>query len=145
MKLRFDFYECLKQGLLRKIPKSRQKAKNSIETAYKWLEEAEKNLASGSFNSCLLSCYLAMFHSARAILYRDGFREKSHACIARYLEEKYVKKGLLKRELIELLDHHRELRHQDQYGLEFFASEEDCKQALETAESFFAEMKKLII
>lgn len=33
MKLKFDFNECLKQGLLRKIPKSRQKAKNSIETA----------------------------------------------------------------------------------------------------------------
>ena len=91
-----------------------------------------------------MSCYLAMFHSARAILFRDGFREKSHACIARYLEEIYVKKGLLDKKFVDLLDHHRELRHQDQYSVEFFTSEEDCKQALETAEKILSEMKKLL-
>lgn len=77
-KLKFDFNECLKKGLLRKIPESRVKAENSIKTAYKWLEEAQKNFKSESFNSCLLSCYLAMFHSARAILFKDGFGKKSH-------------------------------------------------------------------
>ena len=143
MKLKFDFNECLKQGLLRRIPRSKQKAENSVETAYKWLDEAEKNFASSAFNSCLLSCYLAMFHSARAILYKDGFREKSHACIARYLEGIYVKKGLLEQRFVDLLDHHRELRHQDQYGVNFFAIKEDCEQALESAKIFLSEMDKI--
>jgi uncharacterized protein (UPF0332 family) len=68
MKLKFDFYECLKKGLLRRIPKQKQKSKSSIKTAHKWLDEAEKNFRADSLNSCLLSCYLVMFHSARAIL-----------------------------------------------------------------------------
>jgi uncharacterized protein (UPF0332 family) len=96
-------------------------------------------------NSCLLSCYLVMFHSARAILLWDGFREKSHACIGRYLEEKYVKKGLLEQNFVNLLDHHRELRHQDQYSTNFFAVEEDCKKALETVKLFLSEMEKIFI
>ena len=99
-KLKFDYAECLRKELLRKIPKSGSKAEQSTKTAYKWLEEAEINLINKSFNSCLLSSYLAMFHSARAILWFDGFREKSHACIGRYLEAIYVKKGLLKQEVL---------------------------------------------
>jgi len=143
-KLNFDYKECLKKGLLRKIPKSKAKSEKSIRTAFKWLEEAEKNLASDSFNSCLLSSYLAMFHSARAILFYDGLREKSHACIARYLEYAYAKKGLLEQKHINLLDHHREIRHQGQYGVEFFATKEECKQALKTSKEFYSEMNKLL-
>ncbi|MCK4836797.1 MAG: HEPN domain-containing protein [Candidatus Aminicenantes bacterium] len=143
-KLKFDFNECLKKGLLRRIPKSVQKANSSLKAANKWIEEADKNLASDSLNSCLISCYMAMFHSARAILFKDGFREKSHACIARFLEGKYVNKGLLKKEFVGLLDHHRELRHQDQYSFQFSITQDECKNALETADKFLAEMKKLL-
>ena len=143
-KLKFDYNECLKKDLLKRIPKSTIKAENSIRTAKKWLEEANKNLEHGSYNSCILNCYLVMFHSARAILYKDGYREKSHACIARYLEHNYVKKGILKQKHINLLDHHRELRHQDQYSFEFFATKEECEQALKTAKEFLTEMNKLL-
>ncbi|MCP2520901.1 hypothetical protein NLD30_10735 [SCandidatus Aminicenantes bacterium Aminicenantia_JdfR_composite] len=46
--MKFDFNECLKKGLLRKIPESGVKAENSIKTAYKWLQEAQKNFKSES-------------------------------------------------------------------------------------------------
>ncbi len=49
-----------------------------------------------------------MFHTVRAILIRDRFGEKSHYCVARYLEEKYVKTRKLKRKWIDLLDHYRD-------------------------------------
>jgi uncharacterized protein (UPF0332 family) len=55
-----------------------------------------------------------------------------------------VKKGLLSRKYVGLLDHYRELRHQDQYSVEFFTTEEDCKRALETTKRFLSEMKKLV-
>lgn len=134
--LKFDYAECLRKGLLRKIPSSNRKAKQSIETAHKWLEEAEKNLLNESLNSCLLSSYLAMFHSARAILWRDGFREKSHACIGRYLEAVYVKKGLLKQKWVDLLDYYRDLRHNDSYNVSFYTTKEECEEALKTSKEF---------
>lgn len=84
-----------------------------------------------------------MFHSARAILFFDGYREKSHACIARYLEEKYAKKKLLEIRWIELLDYYRELRHGDQYDLVFLITEQEAKNALNNAYEFVKRMKKL--
>jgi len=141
---RFDFESCVKEGLLRRIPPSGEKARNSMETALKWLEEAKKNLNSEAFNSSVLSSYLAMFHSARALLFSDGFREKSHYCIARYLEEKYVKKKLLESKWIDLLDHYRELRHNDQYSITFFTTKDEAENALKTAKEFIERMRKLL-
>lgn len=81
---RFSFEDCVREGLLRSVPPSREKANGSIRAAERWIEEAEKSLESGALNSSVLSSYLAMFHSARAILFRDGYREKSHYRMARY-------------------------------------------------------------
>lgn len=141
---RFDFADCVREGLLRNIPPSKEKAEGSIRAANKWLEEAEKNLKNGTFNSSVLSSYLAMFHASRAVLFLDGFREKSHYCIARYLEEKYVKKKMLESKWVELLDHYRELRHDSQYDISFFASKSDAESALETAGHFAVRMKELL-
>ena len=91
-----------------------------------------------------MASYLVMFHSARAILFYDGFREKSHACVARYLEEKYMKPGRLEKKWIELLDHSREMRHNNQYDLSFCSTEEEAKKALKTANKFLEIMKKLL-
>jgi len=76
--------------------------------------------------SCVLVSYLAIFHAARAILFADGFREKSHFAVARYLESRYVDKGLLEEKWVKLLDHYREMRHQDQYSTSFFTTEEEA-------------------
>lgn len=134
----------MKEGLLRKIPPSREKAENSIQAARNWLKEAENNLKANALNSSILSAYLAMFHSARAILFRDGCREKSHYCVARYIEEKYAKTDLLEHKWIELLDHCRELRHSNQYGLTFFVTENEAEKGFHAAKGFVERIEKLL-
>lgn len=121
-----------------------EKARLSMKRAEKWLDEAERNLNSELYDSCLISSYLAMFHSARAILFRDGWREKSHFCIARYLEEKYVRQGKLEREWVDLLDRLRETRHADQYDVSYFAVREEAEEALGIAFEFVERMEKLL-
>ena len=116
----FNYNDCMREGLLRKIPPSKDKATQSLKKAREWLKEAENSLKGDAFNSSILASYMVMFHAARTILFLDGFREKSHACVARYLEEKYVKTGKLDKKWMELLDHSREIRHDDQYDLSFF-------------------------
>lgn len=140
----YDYDYCVREKLLRKIPPSKEKAEGSIKTAYKWVEEAEKNLKIKAFNSSVISSYLAMFHSARSILFFDGFREKSHYCIARYLEEKYVGKRLLEKKWVELLDHYRELRHDDQYSISFFATKDEAENMLKTAKEFVERINELL-
>ena len=142
--MRFDIKRLEELGLLRKIPKSMKKAKESISTAESWLKEAENNLKSKAFRSCILSSYLAMFHSTRACLFVNGFREKSHFAVARFLEDFYVKKGLLEREWIELLDHYRETRHGDQYSTSFITTEDEVNSALNSAKKFVRRIKELL-
>lgn len=84
-RMAFRYKDCVEKGLLRKIPASYDKATQSISKAEKWLDEANKTLSGKAFDSSVLASYMVMFHSARAILFHDGYREKSHACVARYL------------------------------------------------------------
>jgi len=117
-----------------------------------------------------------MFHSARAILMRDGvtpppaeaggvvpnfapsippvaeatgvpakfMREKSHYCIARYLEAKYADRGLLEPLWVQRLDQYRDLRHADQYDTGFHATKDEAKEALKIATEFLDRMKELV-
>lgn len=89
--------ECFRKGFLRKVDPSRRKSTQSIKEAEKWLKETNINLESGALDSANLSVYLVFFHSARAVLFRDGIREKSHYCLGIYLDLAYHKKGLLKK------------------------------------------------
>ena len=142
-KMAFRYKDCIEKGLLRKVPASIDKAKQSIKKAEKWLEEARKAINGKAFDSSVLASYMAMFHSARAILFYDGYREKSHTCVARYLEEKYVKIGSLEKKWIELLDYHREVRHVDQYDLSFFSTDEEAEKAVESSVKFLERMEIL--
>lgn len=134
----------LKGGLLRKISPSRQKAEESMKTADVWIKESENNLGANSFMSCLLTSYLAMFHAARAVLFADGFREKSHFAVARYLEDVYQKKGQLEEKWIKLLDYHRELRHNDQYSTSVLITKKEAEDALITARQFVERIGKFL-
>jgi len=136
--------KCFRKGLIRKTLPSREKALKSIIKAKKWLKEAKKNLEFDLVDSCLVSSYSAMFHAARALLIRDGFREKSHYCLARYVEEKYVNANTLSSSIVALLDRFRELRHEDLYELDFLATSEDAKEAIKNAEIVIREIERLI-
>jgi uncharacterized protein (UPF0332 family) len=78
--------ECFERGLLRKVEPSRIKSQQSLRLAMDWLREAETNFEAKAYRSALSSAYLAVFHSARAVIFRDGVREKSHYCIGFYLQ-----------------------------------------------------------
>lgn len=136
--------ECFKKGLIRKIPASEEKALKSMAKANRWLIEAKKNLEHNLLDSCLISSYAAMFHAARVLLFKDGFREKSHYCVARYLEEEYAGKGKLPKVVVDLLDRLRDLRHTDLYQLDFFVTKEEAEEAIKSAEIVIGEIAKLI-
>ena len=140
----FRFKDCIEKGLLKKIPASEDNAMRSINKAESWLKEAKKSFQGEAYDSSVLSSYLAMFHSARAILFLDGYREKSHACVARYLEYQYVDKKKLEKKWVELLDHHREIRHDNQYDLSFYLRMRKQKKRLNQQDSFLQRMKHLL-
>ena len=83
-----------------------------------------------------------MFHSARAILFRDRIHKKSHFCIARYLE-KYVENDLLEEKWVMLLDRIRDVIHMEQYSLHHSATSEEALSSFNSAKDFYERIKKL--
>ncbi|MFH1256550.1 MAG: HEPN domain-containing protein [Candidatus Diapherotrites archaeon] len=135
--------ECLKQGLLKRIPASKQKAMQSIGKAEELLTEAEADLGDGRINSAVIVSYLALFHAARALLFKDGLTEKSHECVIRYLEEKYAKAKLLPETFIDLLDRFKAERSHTQYDVSYSPNEEDAEEMIEFCREFIEAVEKL--
>jgi len=75
----------LEEGDVHPIPASEKKARDSLHTAHENLDEAEEALKNGILRAATSSRYGAIFQGARAVLFRDGIREKSHFCLELYL------------------------------------------------------------
>ena len=132
----------MKKRLIRKTAPSKEQALLSLDKSGKLLEEAKADLDDGRYNSATVMAYLSILNSSKTLLYRDGFREKSHACVTRYLESKYPDK--FSTEQINLLDHFRETRHDVQYDIEYLADKESSKQIVEFAEEFLEKIEEIV-
>lgn len=135
--------DCFERGLLRRVEPSRIKNEKSLLSARDWISEAEKNLEAGALRSAVSSAYLAVFHSARAVLFRDGVREKSHYCIGLYLQ-RYVEEGSLEEDWPMLFDRIRSVRHADQYSFMAKPTEEEVQAGIDLAKKFIDRMEKLL-
>ncbi len=81
--------ECFQKGLLKRISLDMENSSRSLELSRSNIEDAAANLSIHRYRIVAISSYTAMFHAARAILFRDGIKERSHECIPVYLKEKY--------------------------------------------------------
>ena len=134
--------ECFKKRLLRTIKPDIEKSKRSLEISKDKLETAKNAYKKRFYEACLIYGYTSMFHSARAVLYRDGVQEKSHVCIPIYLKEKYASK--IPSYLVQSLDNFRIERHETLYGLEFKTSKKDAELCIKDAKEFLTQIEKII-
>lgn len=134
--------ECFEKGLLRRIAPSPDKAKASLEASEKFIAKAEFNREEYP-DVAILMAYDSFLHAARAVLFRDGISEKSHACTVEYLRRKYAGKGLAE-EQVNTLDTYRRLRHTAQYGLSAVYSLAEAEEAIACAKDFLSAIKALL-
>ena len=136
--------DCLEEGLLKKVPPNKDKAIKSLEKSKHLLELAESELNNGFYESAIVSAYMSVFHAARAILFRDGFKERSHYALYVYISEKY--EGKIEKWLINELNALRLQRHELMYDIEKSVEvlEEDANTALNIAKEFLKSVKKIL-
>ncbi|MBN1793154.1 HEPN domain-containing protein [Candidatus Woesearchaeota archaeon] len=135
--------DCIEKGLLKKETPDRRKSSKSIDVSLYKLERAEKLLSLEMYEETVLNSYASIFHAARAILFKDGMREKSHFALFIYLKEKYAD-NLEKRFLNELNTLRLE-RHDISYGLEKQdITKEEAKHILSVAKEFISAIQKLL-
>lgn len=138
-----DLEGCMEKGLIRKIPASREHALASFGKAEDMLNDAKANLGEERFDAAALLGYVSILNCARALLFRDGYTEKSHYCIARYLEAKYSRE--LGVGTILEIDSFRQLRHEVQYSAAYSASESEAKKALDFVQEFLGRVETLLL
>ncbi|MBN2126915.1 MAG: HEPN domain-containing protein [Candidatus Diapherotrites archaeon] len=139
-----DFNECLEKRLLRKEKPDKEKALIAVNISEERLMDAEISFEGEVFSAAILLSYASMFHASRALLFKDGFTERSHICLIEFIKEKYIKKGLIESKFSSLLNNAREERHEILYGLQRTETKKDSELVLKTAKEYLKEVKKII-
>ena len=136
--------ECILQGLLKKGKPDMQMALNSMKAAEHKLGIAQRELDAKIHETAIISAYAAMFHAGRALLYKDGFKERSHYAISVYIGEKYGSR--LEQRFIHELDTLRSERHTLMYSIEELpdVSKAEAESALSVAQEFVSAIRKLL-
>jgi uncharacterized protein (UPF0332 family) len=125
------------------VDPSEEKAKRSIQEANIWLKEARIAKDSGAHRAALNSVYLAFFHSARSVLMKDGYREKSHYCIGVYLE-KCVNEEKLEAKWPTIFNSIRTIRNSGQYSFDTSPDISEVEKHFKDAKAFIKRMRRMI-
>ena len=137
-----DFERCIKERRLTKIKPSKEMIQKEVESAKYDLERARNSLGEDDFKWAAVQSYYSMFHAAKALVLKRGYREKSHFCLIVALRELYVEEDRLNAEMVENLELCMNLRHEADYGLTYH--QESAETALKYAEEFLNEVLNLI-
>jgi len=129
-----DFLECLKKGKIKPFSSGPNVALKEWTTAEEDLEEAKESLSRKKHKWSTIQSYYAMFHSARALIYKAGYREHSHYCLRIALRALYVERGLLDAHYIEIFHMAKNLRENADYHGNF--SNEDAEHLYQEAMNF---------
>ncbi len=107
-----NFEECLEKGAVRKAVISDAVINKQIKIAETQLKKAESFLSSGEVEAAAIFAYLSLFHSFRALLFRKGYKERSHYCVFQFAVDRID--GPLA-QLAQNCQYYREARHNIQY------------------------------
>lgn len=137
-----EFKKCLKNKKIIKFAKAKKKIKIEIKAAKEDFKNAKSFLRDKNFKYATIAGYYSLFHSARALLYSRGYREKSHYCLRIAIKELFVKEKLIDPEYLDLFDEAMGLREAADY--ESLYSKKGAKQAINGAEKFLAATLKIL-
>lgn len=134
--------ECLEKGILKGDTPSLDKAKKSIKVAELKLEKAKMLIKLDILDMANVNLYSSMFHAARALLFKDGFKERSHYAVYIYLKEKYSDK--MEPKFLNELNLLRLERHEIFYGFEEVKlDKKDAGKLIIIAKDFIEVVRKL--
>ena len=137
-----NFRDCLSKKLIKRDKSAPERVSKSLKIAERFLLSADKNIEIEELEMSEIASYNSIFHSARSLLFRRGYTERSHICVILALKELYKDYP----ELISLLntfDKIRISRHNIQYGGALIDIEE-AKFVYEFAKQFLEKTKTII-
>ncbi len=128
-----EFQKLLEDRKLTKIRPDKKLVLKEMSAANSDLKDAKESINRKKFKWATIQGYYSMFHSARAMLFEKGYREKSHYALLVAIRELYPNE--MEHSLIREFEHGMYLRQEADYGLKF--SRNGALDIIETAEKLF--------
>jgi uncharacterized protein (UPF0332 family) len=132
--------DCFRKGLLKQDKPQKDLALKDLRQAEFFLSETEDLLSEKKIMAAI-ALYNAFFHCARALLWKDGITERSHFCIARYIEENYLPEL---EKFLNSFETMMSIRHNVQYSTEPAEVEEDLEELHDLCEKFIEKVKMIL-
>ena len=136
----FELRRLLDERKLIRIRRDRKLVVKEMEGARSDLEEARDSIKRKKFKWATIQGYYSMFHSARALVYSKGLREKSHYALLVALRELFMDE--LGKPLVDSFEEAMDLRQEADYGLRF--SEVGAMDVVENAKRFLNRTLKIL-
>ncbi len=133
----------MERGKIKRFSPGPKLAKKELRIAEDDLKISLESLSGGNYKWGIIQAYYSMFHSARALLYSQGYREKSHFCLIEAIRTLFVETGKLNVLLVEALLEAKSLREAADYYGDF--SEINCQKLVKKAEDFLDKAKKMVL
>lgn len=140
--MKITFEDCLKSKRIFLFHPAKHLVGPELEEAENDLCSAKEELSKKGIKWATIKSYYAMYHSARALLYSRGYREKGHYCLYLAIKEFFVKEGKMMPQVAEDLNNCMILREDADYRRKF--SEKGASAAIEAAERFFNIAKEIL-
>lgn len=135
-----EFKQLLADNKLFRTRISSKMISKEVESAEADLKDAKDSLERKKLKWATIQGYYSTFHSARALLYSRGFRERSHYAVLVAMRELFVNE--LGRDLIKRFEDAMELRQEADYSSEF--SEAGATETIGGAVDFLRKAKEIL-
>jgi uncharacterized protein (UPF0332 family) len=129
-----EFKQCLESKKIVSFARGKKLVKKELSVARSDLTDAKAGYENGRHKWSTIQGYYAMFHASRALVYSQGYREKSHYCLAVALRALFVHEGKMDVQLVRDFLNAMNLRESADYEAKF--SQSGAKAVIASAERF---------
>ncbi len=129
-----EFKQCLENKKVIPFAKGKNLVRKEISVAQSDMFDAKAGYENERYKWSTIQAYYAMFHAARALIYSEGYREKSHYCLAVALRALFVDKNTMDAQPVRDFLNAMNLREAADYESDF--SQAGAKSVIASADKF---------
>lgn len=136
------FKRCLERKQIYRDPNAKDFVQRELDAVRQDLSEARASFQENKYKWATIQAYYSMFHTFRALLFSEGYRERSHYCLSVAIEALFVEPGRMEESLLLRFANVKALREKADYDLEF--SPTGAEKSLQAAEDLAKKLKELV-
>jgi len=136
-----EFRECLKRSKIISFSGGKRLINKELRSAQQDLDDADFGLSHGKHKWSTIQGYYSMYHTAKALLFSQDYREKSHYCLYVALKALFVEPGILDIKFADAFYHAMILRENADYRSKF--SKSGAALILKRAREFLSRAKEI--